>query len=62
MIAFLLQLIILLVIFGLIWWVLGLIPLPHPFATIAQVVLAVVFLLILLAYLLPLAGVYRYPL
>jgi hypothetical protein len=45
----------LVIIFGLIWWVIQMIPLPQPFATVAQVVIAVIFVIILLSLLLQLA-------
>ena len=50
------SLLILCLIFGVIWWVLTLIPLPAPFGRVAQVVLAVIFLIVLIYMLLPLAG------
>jgi hypothetical protein len=38
-------------IFGVVWWIITLIPLPAPFAQIAQVVVALIFLLVLLSVL-----------
>ena len=57
MISLLLTLLILLLIFGVAWWVLGLIPLPEPLAMVARVVFGLILLIILIAYLLPMAGV-----
>jgi hypothetical protein len=56
MISILVTLLVLCLIFGLIWWILGLIPLPAPFARVAQVVVAVIFLIILIYMLLPFIG------
>ena len=56
MISILVSLLVLCLIFGVVWWILTLIPLPAPFGRVAQVVLAVLFLIILIYMLLPLAG------
>lgn len=55
MISLLITILILALIFGVVWWVLTLIPLPPPFLTVAQVVIALIFLLLIISYLLPLA-------
>jgi hypothetical protein len=56
MISVLVTLLIYCLVFGLIWWIVSLIPLPPPFARVAQVIVAVIFLLIVIYELLPLAG------
>jgi hypothetical protein len=57
MISTLIYLLVLLIVFALVWWVLSLIPLPAPMRQIANVVLAVIFALVIIFYvLLPLAG------
>ena len=48
MIALLINVLILLIIFGVIWYIVTLIPLPEPFLKVAQIVLLVIFLLVLL--------------
>lgn len=55
MIELLITLLVILLVFGVIWYAITLIPLPPPFLTIAQLILAVVLLLVLLGYLLPIA-------
>jgi hypothetical protein len=52
MITLLIWLLFLVIIFGLVWWIITLIPLPAPFGQVAQVVVAVIFLLVLLSVLL----------
>ena len=61
MISLLLTLLILIIIFGGIFAILNYMPLPHPFQQIAYIILMVLFVVILIAYLLPIAGVYRFP-
>lgn len=53
MIAVLIYLLIVLLIFGIIWWVIDLIPLPGNFKMIARAIVAIILLLILISYLLP---------
>jgi uncharacterized membrane protein (GlpM family) len=53
----LIELLITWLIFGVCYYVITLIPLPPPFAMIAQLILAVILLLVLLSYLLPLVRV-----
>lgn len=49
MINLLVTLLVLILIFGLIWWVFtSIIPLPAPFAQVAQVVIVLIFVLLLL--------------
>ena len=48
MLNLLVTLLILVLVFGLVWWVVSLIPLPAPFATVAQALVAVIFIIILL--------------
>lgn len=56
MISLLVTILVMCIIFGLIWWIFTQIPLPAPFAQIARVVIVVIFCLILIYTLLPLAG------
>lgn len=56
MIPFLIQFLIALIIFGLIYWIVGMIPLPDPFKKIAMVVLVVVFCIWLIYVLLGFLG------
>ena len=51
MVSFLISFLILVIVLGLVWWVLTMIPLPQPFLKIAQIVLAVVLILALLGML-----------
>lgn len=44
-------------IFWLLWWALSQLPLPTPFAQIARFILILIFVLILIGLLLPLAGI-----
>ena len=53
MISVLVTILVLCLIFGLVWLILTKIPLPAPFAQIAQIALLVIFLIILLYMLLP---------
>ena len=57
MISVLLTLLVLCLIFGLTWWIITLIPLPAPFAQVARVVVAVIFLIVVIYTLLPLAHI-----
>ena len=54
MIELLISLLVIVIVAGIIWYAISLLPLPPPFGTIAQLILVVVLLLVLLAYLLPL--------
>ena len=56
MLSVLVTILIMCLIFGLIWWVITLIPLPPPFAQVARVVIAVIFCIWIIYLLLPLAG------
>lgn len=53
MIELLITLLIVLLVFGVLFYCIQLIPLPHPFALIAQLILGVILILVLLSYLLP---------
>lgn len=48
MINLLLSIIVLAIVFGLVWYVLTLLPLPHPFGQIVRVCVVLVFVLVLL--------------
>jgi hypothetical protein len=52
MISLLVWLLVLCLILGLIIWVIQMIPLPQPFGTIAIAIVAVIFILILVSFLL----------
>ena len=56
MLGLLITILVMCIIFGLIWWIFTQIPLPQPFAKIAQVVIVVLFCIWLIYELLPLAG------
>ncbi len=58
MIALLVDLLILILVCGLVWYIVGLLPLPAPWKQIAMVILALILVLILLGMLLPGAGVH----
>jgi hypothetical protein len=55
MISILIQIIIMLVVLGVLFWVIDQFPMPPPFHTVARVVLALIALLWVLYLLLPLA-------
>ena len=57
LIHILIVVIILGLIFYLIWWALSYLPLPEPFAAIARFIVILVFALILIYLLLPLANI-----
>lgn len=50
------------IVFGLLWWILTLIPMPAPFAQVARVVFAVIFAIWLIYTLLGFAGGVAHPL
>lgn len=54
MIELLITLLVVVIVFGIIWYALSLIPLPPPFGVIAQLLLVAILLLVVLTYLLPL--------
>lgn len=56
MLSILVTILVMCLIFGLIWWIISLIPLPAPFGQVARVVIAVIFVIYLIYMLLPLAG------
>lgn len=56
MLSILVSILVMCLVFGLIWWILSLIPLPAPFAQIARVVVAVIFCIWLIYLLVPYAG------
>jgi uncharacterized membrane protein (GlpM family) len=61
MIELLIWVLILVLVFGVIWYIISLIPLPPPFAQIAQIIVAVVLLLIIVSLLLGIAPPLRGP-
>jgi len=56
LVNFLIYVVVLCLIFGLVWWVVGLIPLPAPVKTVVTVILAVIAVLILIDLLLGVVG------
>lgn len=62
MLSILVTILVMCIIFGLIWWIISLIPLPQPFGQIARVVIAVIFCIWLIYLLLPLANGIGHPL
>jgi hypothetical protein len=62
MLSLLVTILIMCLVFGLIWWIITLIPLPAPFAQVARVVIAVIFLIWVIYLLLPMAGGFGHPL
>ena len=58
MISILVTLLIILLIFSVAWWVIGMIPVPQPFANVIKVVLALILLIWLISVLLPLGGIH----
>jgi hypothetical protein len=56
MISLLVTILIMCLVFGLIWWILSLIPLPAPFGQVARVVVAVIFVIWLIYLLLGAVG------
>lgn len=61
MLSLLVTILIMCLVFGLIWWIITLIPLPAPFAQVARVVIAVIFLIWVIYLLLPMAGGFGHP-
>lgn len=53
----LIHLIILVLVFGCLFWALTLVPIPQPYGRIAQVLLGVLLIVIILTRLLPYAGI-----
>lgn len=51
MLSLLVSLLILLLIFGVIWWIMSMIPIPPEFAWIVRVVFAIIFLIALISLL-----------
>ena len=65
MLGLLVSILVACIVFSLIWWIVTVLPLPPPFAQIARVIVVVIFCLILIYMLLPLAagfGGLRHPL
>jgi hypothetical protein len=60
MIGLLVYLIILCVVFGILYAIVLRLPLPDPFGWIAQLLLLLVFVLVLVSWLLPLAGIHPF--
>ena len=60
MISLLVSVLILILVFGALYYVLQLIPLPAPFGQIALIILGLIFVLVLISMLLPLVGVHPF--
>lgn len=58
MISLLITLVILGLIFAIIWWGISQIPMPPPFSWVVRVIFALIVILVLVEYLLPLANVH----
>lgn len=56
MISLLIYILVLCIVLALIWWIVGMLPLPAPAKQIVTVVIVVIFVLALVFMLLPLAG------
>jgi hypothetical protein len=56
MIGILIYILILLIFLGLLYWIIGMIPLPTPVRQIATVVIVIIFVIAMIYLLLPLAG------
>ena len=56
MISLLVGLLVLCLIAGVVWYIITLLPLPHPFGLIAQLIILLIFVLVLLGWLLPMTG------
>jgi hypothetical protein len=54
--SLLFTLVILALIFGLIWWLISLFRIPEPIGNIVRAIVAIVMIIILIYYMLPLAG------
>lgn len=48
MLSLLVTLLVLVLVFGVIWWLIGFLGLPAPFGKVAQVLIALIFIVILL--------------
>lgn len=62
MIDLLIWLIVICLVFAVVWWIIGMIPLPDPFGLIVRVAFALIFLLVLLNMLIGLPGMGHGPL
>lgn len=56
LISLLINLIIIMLVLGVAWWIISIIPLPPPFAMIAQVILVLIALILLIDLLLGVGG------
>jgi hypothetical protein len=51
MIGFLISLLVLVIIMGLVWWIIGMLPIPEPFKNVVVVIFAVICLIYLISML-----------
>lgn len=56
MISLLITLIIVVIVVGVLFWILSMLPIPQPWLNVAKVLIALVLLIWLLSYLVPLSG------
>lgn len=56
MISLLITVLMVCLIFGVVWYLVRLLPLPEPFGMVAQVVILLIFVLVLIGFLMPLTG------
>ena len=56
MISLLIWLLILILIIGVVFWILSMLPIPQPWLNVARAIIGVIFLIVLLEWLVPLAG------
>lgn len=56
MISLLITLIIVVIVVGVLFWILSMLPIPQPWLNVAKVLIALVLLIWLLSYLVPFAG------
>jgi hypothetical protein len=54
--SFLFSILVMIIIMGVIWWIVTLLPFPEPFKNIALVIIGLIFLLYLLSMLFGMAG------
>jgi hypothetical protein len=56
MISILVTLLIIVLVVGIVFWILSLLPIPQPWLNVARAILGLIVLIWLISYLLPLAG------
>lgn len=56
MISVLISLLVLVIVVGIVFWIISLLPLPQPWLNIVKVIVGLIVLLVVLSWLLPMAG------